>query len=90
MPQEAEAPNFMVYALKDPIGGNLDRIQIIKGWLNANGETEEKVLMSCGQATGYQIIAALVEKPLENGYSEEDCGKFLGANMYRVMKQFWV
>jgi len=27
---------------------------------------------------------------LEKGYSEEDCGKFLGDNMYRVMKQVWV
>ncbi len=37
----------------------------------------------------YQIVAALVDKMLENGYSEEDCGKFLGGNMYRVMKQVW-
>jgi len=27
---------------------------------------------------------------LENGYSEEDCRKFLRGNMYRVMKQVWV
>ncbi len=37
------APNFMVYALRDPIGANLDRIQIIKGWLDASGKTHEKV-----------------------------------------------
>ena len=37
------APTFMVYALRDPIGANLDRIQIIKGWLDANGETQERV-----------------------------------------------
>jgi membrane dipeptidase len=38
----------------------------------------------------YQIVAALVDKMLENGYSEDDCGKFLGGNMYRVMKQVWI
>ena len=38
-----KAPTFMVYSLRDPIGANLDRIQIIKGWLDANGKTHEKV-----------------------------------------------
>jgi hypothetical protein len=37
------APTFMVYALRDPIGANLDRIQIVKGWLDAEGQTHEKV-----------------------------------------------
>jgi hypothetical protein len=40
---DASTPSFMVYALKDPIGGNLDRIQIVKGWLDSDGETHEKV-----------------------------------------------
>jgi len=39
----AKAPTFMVYALRDPIGANLDRIQIVKGWLDAGGKTHEKV-----------------------------------------------
>ena len=43
IPDNAEAPTFMAFALKDPIGGNLDRIQIIKGWLDTDGETHEKV-----------------------------------------------
>jgi hypothetical protein len=37
------APTFMVYALRDPVGANLDRIQIIKGWLDKDGETQERV-----------------------------------------------
>ena len=38
-----KAPTFMVYALRDPIGANLDRIQIIKGWLDKDGNTQERV-----------------------------------------------
>mgnify|MGYP001828777886 FL=1 len=37
------APTFMVYALRDPIGANLDRIQIVKGWMDGSGNTYEKV-----------------------------------------------
>jgi len=37
------APTFMVYALRDAIGANLDRIQIVKGWLDRKGKTHEKV-----------------------------------------------
>ena len=38
-----DAPTFMIYALRDPIGGNLDRIQIVKGWLDEAGETHERI-----------------------------------------------
>jgi len=36
-------PSFMISALKDPMGANLDRVQIVKGWVNANGGLEERV-----------------------------------------------
>jgi Protein of unknown function (DUF3604) len=39
----ARAPAFTVWAAKDPDGANLDRIQIIKGWVDANGEPQDKV-----------------------------------------------
>jgi hypothetical protein len=38
-----KAPNFMIYALRDPVGANLDRIQIVKGWLDKKGNTHEKI-----------------------------------------------
>jgi hypothetical protein len=38
-----KSPTFLVAALKDPLSGNLDRIQIIKGWVDTNGTMQEKV-----------------------------------------------
>ena len=37
------APSFIVSALKDPLDGNLDRVQVIKGWVDQAGKTQEKV-----------------------------------------------
>ncbi|MDP2580758.1 DUF3604 domain-containing protein [Shimia thalassica] len=40
---DGASPNFLVYAMRDPVGANLDRIQIVKGWVDQQGETQEKV-----------------------------------------------
>ena len=54
-PPAGAAPNFMIRALRDPDGANLDRIQIIKGWLDDDGELHERiydVAVSGGRETG--------------------------------------
>ncbi len=38
-----KSPTFLVAAMKDPIGANLDRIQVVKGWLDSSGDTQENV-----------------------------------------------
>ena len=40
---QGKSPSFLVAALKDPIGANLDRIQVIKGWLTKDGQTHERI-----------------------------------------------
>lgn len=40
---KGKAPSFLVGALKDPVRGNLDRIQIVKGWMDKKGKLQEKV-----------------------------------------------
>jgi hypothetical protein len=40
---DGKSPTFMLIALRDPIGANLDRIQIVKGWMDGRGDLQEKV-----------------------------------------------
>ena len=42
-PPAGKSPSFLVAALRDPYSGNLDRIQIVKVWVDADGERHEKV-----------------------------------------------
>jgi hypothetical protein len=55
---DGKSPSFLVAALKDPYSGNLDRIQIVKGWMNKDGKTEEKV---------YDIVWSDDRKPGADG-----------------------
>ena len=38
-----KSPTFLVAAMKDPLGANLDRIQVVKGWLDSQGQVHEQV-----------------------------------------------
>lgn len=37
------APSFIIQAVKDPVGVNLDRVQVVKGWVDANGKSHERI-----------------------------------------------
>ncbi len=57
------APVFMVAATRDPDGANLDRIQIVKGWLDSDGKLHERVFdvaLSDGRATDPEQVAQIV------------------------------
>ncbi len=48
-PANAEEPQFVLWAAKDAVGSNLQKIQIIKGWIDGDGETHEQVYdAACG------------------------------------------
>ena len=40
---QGKAPTFLIRALRDVDGANLDRVQVVKGWLDAKGETHEQI-----------------------------------------------
>jgi hypothetical protein len=40
---DGKAPTFMIRAMRDPDNANLDRVQVIKGWLDDKGETHERI-----------------------------------------------
>ena len=40
---KGKAPTMMIRAIRDPDGANLDRVQIIKGWLDKDGKTQERI-----------------------------------------------
>ena len=57
-PPQGKSPTFLVGALKDPLGANLDRIQIVKGWMDASGRLHEQV---------YDVVWSGKRKPSSRG-----------------------
>ena len=56
---KGKAPSFLIHAVKDELSGNLDRIQVIKGWVDAKGEQHEKV---------YDVVWSGNRKPDAKGH----------------------
>lgn len=55
---EARSPSFLIHASKDPLGANLDRAQVVKGWRDKRGELHEKV---------YDVALSDERKLVKNG-----------------------
>ena len=62
---KGKAPRFMVRALRDPDGANLDRIQIIKGWIDEDGKTFERI---------YDVAVSNDRKIGKNGRAKKSVG----------------
>lgn len=60
-----KAPSFMIVAMKDPVDANLDRIQVVKGWLDKDGKPQEKVF-DVALADGRTVGADGKVKPVGN------------------------
>jgi len=58
-----KAPSFLVSAMKDPLSGNLDRVQIVKGWLDADGKTQEKIFNIAWGDAGKRALDAQGKLP---------------------------
>ena len=58
-----KSPTFLLSAVKDPLGANLDRIQVIKGWLDGAGATHEKIynIALSDDRTPNQPVASTVD-----------------------------
>jgi hypothetical protein len=59
-----KVPGFLIQAAKDPLGGNLDRVQVIKAWVDDSGKGQEKIFdvaLSDGRMTGDQLVGNTVD-----------------------------
>jgi len=71
--EQTKSPTFIVAAMKDPIFGNLDRVQMIKGWRDNDGELHEKVYdIAWGDADTRTMDAAGKIPPVGNTVNVPD------------------
>jgi hypothetical protein len=41
--EDKAQPEFLIQAIRDPVGANLDRVQVVKGWVDSAGQSQEKI-----------------------------------------------
>jgi hypothetical protein len=74
-----KAPGLLIHAAKDPVGANLDRVQVIKGWLDANNEPHEQIydVVWSGERdldTGGKLSAVVNTVDISTGLYSNDIG----------------
>lgn len=70
-----DAPTFLVRAMRDPIGANLDRVQIIKGWLDENNMMHEKIY-NVSLSDNRKVNNGELVEPVGNTVNLEDATYF--------------
>jgi len=87
-PPDGGAPTFVIRAIRDADGANLDRVQIIKGWLDKDGETHEKIYdLAC--SNGRSITADdRCDRPVGNTVNVEEA-TYSNANGAPAMQAYW-
>ncbi|QAX30761.1 DUF3604 domain-containing protein [Leisingera sp. NJS204] len=74
-PEGDSAPSLLIHAVKDPLGANLDRVQVVKGWLGTDGKTHETiydVVLSDGRTDGSVDVGDTIDP--ETGSYTNDIG----------------
>lgn len=85
---DAQAPVFMVTAVKDPDGANLDRIQIVKGWLTDAGETHERVY-DVALADGRRVTPSSGKAPLVGSTVDVENASYSNVIGDPLLLAFW-
>ncbi|NNE47099.1 MAG: DUF3604 domain-containing protein, partial [Rhodothermales bacterium] len=73
--KDGDAPSFLIHAAKDPVGANLDRVQVVRGTLNADGSVSEQVFdvaLADGRTDGSVLVGNTVN--IETGKYTNDIG----------------
>ena len=60
--QDGQAPQLAIWAIKDPEGANLDRVQVIKAYLDSDGNPVRESTTSLGRTTELLMIQAIFQQ----------------------------
>lgn len=85
--QNEQAPGFLIMAMKDPHGANLDRIQIVKGWRTQQGGLQEKVY-NVAVSDGRKVSHKGKVKPLPSTV-DESTASYTNSVGSVALQAFW-